>query len=54
MDKGKGQFSKVLEKMHRQLNGENSVLILGASESIFMNDLFKIVPLERISYYQVN
>jgi chemotaxis methyl-accepting protein methylase len=46
--------NKVLEKMRRQLNGENGVLILGASESIYMNDLYKTVPLEKISYYQAS
>lgn len=46
--------NRVLEKMHKQLNGANSVLVLGASESIYMNDLFKIVPLEKISYYQAS
>ena len=46
--------NKVLEKAHKQLNGENGVLILGASESIYMNDLYKTVPLEKISYYQAN
>ena len=30
------------------------VLILGASESIYMNDLYKTVPLEKISYYQAS
>jgi chemotaxis protein methyltransferase CheR len=46
--------NKVLEKMRKQLNGENGVLILGASESIYMNDLYKTVPLEKISYYQAS
>jgi len=46
--------NKVLEKMHKQLNTENGVLILGASESIYMNDLYKTVPLEKISYYQAS
>ena len=46
--------NKVLEKMRRQLNGENGVLILGASESIYMNDQYKTVPLEKISYYQAS
>ena len=44
--------NKVLEKMHRQLNGKDGILILGASESIYMNELFKTIPLEKISYYQ--
>jgi chemotaxis protein methyltransferase CheR len=44
--------NKVLEKMHRQLNGKEGILILGASESIYMNELFKTIPLEKISYYQ--
>ena len=46
--------NKVLEKMHKQLNGANSVLVLGASESIYLNGLFKTVPLEKISYYQAS
>jgi hypothetical protein len=44
--------NKVLEKMHKQLNGDQGVLILGASESIYANELYKTVPLEKISYYQ--
>jgi chemotaxis protein methyltransferase CheR len=46
--------NKVLEKMHKQLHGQNGVLILGASESIYMNELYKTVPLEKISYYQTS
>jgi chemotaxis protein methyltransferase CheR len=46
--------NKVLEKMHKQLNNDNGILILGASESIYMNDLYKLIPLEKISYYKVN
>jgi chemotaxis protein methyltransferase CheR len=43
---------KVLEKMHKQLNGAHSVLVLGASESIYLNEQYKTIPLEKISYYQ--
>ena len=46
--------NKVLEKMHKQLNGDQGVLILGASESIYTNELYKTVPLEKISYYQTS
>jgi chemotaxis protein methyltransferase CheR len=46
--------NQVLERMRRQLNGENGALILGASESIYMNDLYKTVSLEKISYYQAS
>ena len=45
---------RVLEKIHRQLNGSDGVLLLGASESIYMNNLFKIISLEKISYYQAS
>jgi hypothetical protein len=38
--------------MHKQLNGAHSVLILGASESIYLNEQYKTIPLEKISYYQ--
>ena len=43
---------QVLEKMHKQLNGVHSVLVLGASESIYLNEQYKTIPLEKISYYQ--
>jgi len=46
--------NKVLEKVSKQLNGENGVLILGASESIYTNNLYKTVPLGKISYYQLS
>jgi chemotaxis protein methyltransferase CheR len=46
--------NKVLEKMHKQLNGDQGVLILGASESIYTNELYKTGPLEKISYYQTS
>jgi chemotaxis methyl-accepting protein methylase len=45
---------KVLQKMHQQLNGSDSVLILGAAESIYLNDLYKLVPLDKISFYKPN
>jgi len=45
--------NKVLSKIHQQLNADNGALILGASESIYMNDRFKLMPLEKISYYKV-
>lgn len=45
---------KVLSKMQQQLNGSDSVLILGAAESIYLNDLYKLVPLDKISYYKPN
>jgi chemotaxis protein methyltransferase CheR len=45
---------KVLEKMQQQLNGNDSVLILGAAESIYLNDLYKLVALDKISYYKPN
>ncbi|MFZ4062098.1 MAG: CheR family methyltransferase [Polynucleobacter sp.] len=45
---------KVLLKKYQQLNGEDSVLILGAAESIYMNELYKLVPLDKISYYKQN
>ena len=46
--------NKVLNKMHQQLNTDNGVLILGASESIYMNELYKLMPLPKISYYKAN
>jgi chemotaxis protein methyltransferase CheR len=46
--------NKVLEKMHKQLHSDNGVLVLGASESIYMNGLYKTIPLEKISYYQAS
>ena len=45
---------KVLSKMQQQLNGGDSVLILGAAESIYLNDLYKLVALDKISYYKSN
>ena len=44
----------VLQKMYQQLNGSDSVLILGAAESIYLNDLYKLVPLDKISFYKPN
>jgi len=49
-----GTKNKVLDKMYQQLNADTGVLILGASESIYMNGLYKLVPLSKISYYKVN
>lgn len=45
---------KVLSKMQQQLNGNDGVLILGAVESIYLNDLYKLVALDKISYYKPN
>lgn len=45
---------KVLSKMQQQLNGNDSVLILGAAESIYLNELYKLVALDKISYYKPN
>lgn len=45
---------RVLAKMQQQLNSSDSVLILGAAESIYLNDLYKLVPLDKISYYKPN
>ena len=45
---------KVLSKMQQQLNGSDSILILGAAESIYQNDLYKLVALDKISYYKPN
>ncbi len=45
---------KVLLKMQRQLNGGDSILILGAAESIYLNDGYKLVTLDKISYYKPN
>jgi chemotaxis protein methyltransferase CheR len=45
---------KVLLKMHQQLNGSDSILILGAAESIYLNDLYSLVPLDKISFYKPN
>lgn len=45
---------KVLSKIQKQLNGDNSILILGAAESIYSNDLYKLVQLDKISYYKPN
>jgi chemotaxis protein methyltransferase CheR len=45
---------KVLSKMQQQLNGSDSILILGAAESIYHNDLYKLVALDKISYYKPN
>jgi chemotaxis protein methyltransferase CheR len=45
---------KVLSKIQQQLNGNDSVLILGAAESIYSNDQYKLVPLDKISYYKPN
>jgi chemotaxis protein methyltransferase CheR len=44
----------VLSKMQQQLNGNDSILILGAAESIYLNDLYKLVALDKISYYKPN
>jgi chemotaxis protein methyltransferase CheR len=44
----------VLSKMQQQLNGIDSILILGAAESIYLNDLYKLVALDKISYYKPN
>lgn len=45
---------KVLSKMQQHLNGGDSVLILGAAESIYLNDLYKLVAMDKISYYKSN
>jgi len=45
---------KVLSKMQQQLNGSDSILILGAAESIYHNDLYKLITLDKISYYKPN
>lgn len=45
---------KVLLKIHQQLNGSDSVLILGAAESIYLNNLYSLVPLDKISFYKPN
>lgn len=45
---------RVLSKMQQHLNGGDSVLILGAAESIYLNDLYKLVALDKISYYKSN
>ena len=45
---------QVLSEIQQQLNGSNSVLILGAAESIYLNDLYKLVALDKISYYKPN
>ena len=45
---------KVLLKLQQRLNGNESVLILGAAESIYLNDLYKLVALDKISYYKSN
>jgi len=45
---------KVLSKVQHQLNGNDSTLILGAAESIYLNDLYKLVTLDKISYYKPN
>ena len=40
---------KVLSKMQQQLNGSDSILILGAAESIYHNDLYKLILKLQIS-----
>jgi chemotaxis protein methyltransferase CheR len=45
---------KVLSKIQQQLNGSESILILGAAESIYQNDLYKLITLDKISYYKPN
>lgn len=45
---------KVLLKMHQQLNGSDSALILGAAESIYLDDLYSLVALDKISFYKPN
>jgi chemotaxis protein methyltransferase CheR len=42
---------KILTKIHQQLNGSDSILLMGAAESIYMNDRFKLVRLDRVTYY---
>ena len=49
-----GVKDAVLQKMYQQMNGSDSVLILGAAESIYLNDLYKLVPLDKISFYKPN
>jgi len=41
----------ILKKMHHQLSGKGSVLMLGSSESILYEETFQVVQLDRVSYY---
>lgn len=45
--------NKVLQKTHKQLS-VNGILILGAAESVYMNPLYKLNQLERMSYYSAS
>jgi chemotaxis protein methyltransferase CheR len=45
--------NKVLDRTHKHLSNEG-VLILGAAESIYLNPLFKLTQLDKISYYSVS
>ena len=46
--------NKVLEKTREYLDSNNGVLILGGAESIYLNKLFKLVSLDKSSYYRAN
>lgn len=45
--------NKVLNRTHKHLSSEG-VLILGAAESIYLNPLFKLTQLDKISYYSAS
>ncbi len=44
--------AKIVKKLHAQLPHADAYLILGSSESILFDKSFKVVQLDRVSYYQ--
>jgi len=44
--------AKIVKRLHSQLLDFSSYLILGSSESILFDQAYKIVQLDRVSYYQ--
>lgn len=48
---GQDMKNKILSQIHRTLIPDSSILMLGATESIHANPLYRLVPLGRVSYY---
>lgn len=46
--------NNVLKKIKQQLRPIDGILILGAAESIYANDLYRLQSLEKITYYKAN
>jgi chemotaxis protein methyltransferase CheR len=44
--------AKIVKRLHSQLLDASSYLILGSSESILFDQAYRIVQLDRVSYYQ--